>query len=335
MIRDEVNPQQVNLDIFNDNVRVYLTSKNRINEKIIKTALSDENTEFWYLNNGITITCDSFSYQPGTRGPVVELINVQIVNGGQTSNALFEAYIQKPESVKNVLVLVRIYETKERRISNAIAESTNSQTPIKTRDLRSNDEIQKKLEQGFIENGLFYERKARQFSEQPKEQRVDALVAAQAYLAYTLELPEVAKKDRGRIFGDLYDSIFNDDITPEKLRVPLQIYSFIDKKKRELQQQIKHDKKFNTDHLYLIDGAYHVLHAVSAMCQVRKYDSMDVKQAILLIDEAVEIVSIVVNVEEEDPAFSFNRFFKDALTKNKIRQQIISVAEQGNLNLNP
>ncbi|MEX2164844.1 MAG: AIPR family protein [Sulfuricaulis sp.] len=334
IIEDDANPHQVRLDIFNDNVRVYLTSKNRINEKIIKTALSDQNTEFWYLNNGITITCDSFSYQPGTRAPVVELQNVQIVNGGQTSNALFEAYKQKPESVKNVLVLVRIYETKERRISTAIAESTNSQTPIKTRDLRSNDEIQKKLEQGFHENGLFYERKARQFSDQPKLQRVDALTAAQAYLAYTMELPEVAKKDRGRIFGDLYDSIFNDDITPQKLHIPLQIYSIIDKKKRELQQKIKHDEEFNTDHLYLIDGAYHVLHAISAMCQARKYDYMDLKQATSLIDEAVEIVSDVVNAEyEEDPAFSFNRFFKDALTKNKIRQQIISVYEQGKLKL--
>ena len=42
---------------------------------------------------------DSFTYPKGKRAPVVELENIQIVNGGQTSNALFEAYHQDPEKI--------------------------------------------------------------------------------------------------------------------------------------------------------------------------------------------------------------------------------------------
>ncbi|MEA7595337.1 AIPR family protein, partial [Salmonella enterica subsp. enterica serovar Virginia] len=45
-----------------------------------------------------------------------------------------------------------IIETKSQPVSLAIAESTNSQTPIKSRDLRSNDDIQKKLEEAFGHN---------------------------------------------------------------------------------------------------------------------------------------------------------------------------------------
>jgi hypothetical protein len=92
MIRGPEQTDRVLPDIFNENVRIYLGKRNRINLQIIDTALSEENFQFWYLHNGITITCDHFDYIPRTRAPVVRMANVQIVNGGQTSNALFEAY---------------------------------------------------------------------------------------------------------------------------------------------------------------------------------------------------------------------------------------------------
>ncbi len=230
LITDPLSPDQVRTPVFNDNVRIYLTRKNQINRKIIATALSDKNAEFWYLNNGITMTCDSFSYQAGQRAPVVTLKNVQIVNGGQTSNALFEARKDAPDRVKNVLILVRIYETKTKEISSQIAESTNSQTPINTRDLRSNDDVQKKLDESFRDIGLFYERKSKQYADQPKNLRIDALSAGQAYLAYNLGMPEVAKKDRSRVFSDLYDEVFSDSITPTKLLAPLHLIAEIEKK---------------------------------------------------------------------------------------------------------
>ena len=37
------------------------------------------------------MTCDRFSYPRETRAPVIEVENVQVVNGGQTLHALFDA----------------------------------------------------------------------------------------------------------------------------------------------------------------------------------------------------------------------------------------------------
>lgn len=91
IIASEDNPDEVNESIFDDNVRIYLTRSNPINKEIISTALSESRRLFWYLNNGLTITCESFSYPVGTRAPTVEVTGMQIVNGGQTSHALFEA----------------------------------------------------------------------------------------------------------------------------------------------------------------------------------------------------------------------------------------------------
>jgi len=291
-------------------------------------VIRKRNVEFWYLNNGITITCDSFSYQPGTRAPVVSLDNVQVVNGGQTSNALFEAYQEQPDKLQNVLVLARIYETKARDITADIAEATNSQTPINTRDLRSNDEIQKKLEESFLDQGLYYERKARQHHEQPRQKRIDALSAGQAFLAYSLGSPEVAKKDRARVFGDLYDSIFNDDITTPMLLAPLQVFSEIETLKRDLHRKIKKGEAFDRNLLFLIDGAYHVLFTVAELCESKGIDPIDETLAKAEIKNALKVIKELVEQEsKQDEAFTTNRFFKDAKTKGKI-QRIVASAKR-------
>lgn len=125
LIQNPDDPSKLIEDAFNDNIRIYLRLKNRINQSIFETALSDENFIFWYLNNGITILCDECNYTPNSRSPFVELKNLQIVNGGQTTHALFEAYQRAPEKIQNVLVLVRICETK--KIIKLVKESAKRQ----------------------------------------------------------------------------------------------------------------------------------------------------------------------------------------------------------------
>ena len=49
-------------DAFEDNVRVYLKQRSKINRSIKETALSDEAYRLFYFNNGITITCSRFDY---------------------------------------------------------------------------------------------------------------------------------------------------------------------------------------------------------------------------------------------------------------------------------
>lgn len=323
IITNPENPKEVRKEIFNDNVRVYLSRTNKINRRIIETALSDRSPLFWYLNNGITVTCDSFSYIKGKRAPLVELKNIQIVNGGQTSNALFEANLNSEEGLEDVLILVRIIETKSQPVSLAIAESTNSQTPIKSRDLRSNDDIQKKLEEAFEGMGLFYDRKDGQHSNQPKNVRVDALSAGQAHLAYSLDLPEVAKKDRGRIFSDLYETVFTDDLMADDLLASIKVLSFIENKKKLLQSSIRKEEKFNSAHMFLIDGAYHVLFAVGQICDAKGIDRLDYQKAITFVPAAIKYISTMVEkAQRDDASFSFNRYFKDAKTKTKIAAYI-------------
>lgn len=319
MVTDPAAPAKVLDEIFDDNVRIYLSSTNKINKKIIASALSDEKALFWYLNNGITITCDSFSYLKGRRAPQIEIKNVQIVNGGQTTHALFEANQQKPEGLEDVLVLVRIIETKSEAFSLAIAESTNSQTPIKGRDLRSNDDIQKKIESGFRAVGYFYERKRNQWQSESKARRIDSLECAQAYAAYHLAVPEVAKKDRGRIYSELYDILFTEDLTIEALLCPFLLLREIDKLKKGVQQAVRAGTLSDSGYLFLIDGAYHVLYALRLLCAKRGINESDFPAAQKLVITAMKLVKKLVTKEmENDDTFSFNRFFKDSNTTKLI-----------------
>jgi hypothetical protein len=147
--------------------------------------------------------------------------------------------------------------------------------------------------------------------------------AGQAFLAYCLGYPEVAKKDRARVFGDLYDSIFNEEITCQKLHVPLKVFSEIETRKRHLQRQIKKKGSFDADLLFLIDGAYHVLFAVADLCESKNIDPLDETKAKAQIGEALDLLKRLVKAEAaRDEAFTASRFFKDAKTKSKIQRMV-------------
>jgi AIPR protein len=68
------------------NIRRYLgLQRNRVNEGIRHTLTSDEKNNFYFYNNGVTLTCDSFSYNALQNGDYqVRVENLQIINGGQT-----------------------------------------------------------------------------------------------------------------------------------------------------------------------------------------------------------------------------------------------------------
>jgi hypothetical protein len=129
---------------FEDNIRVYLKNRTRINRNIKDTALSDKRNKFFYFNNGITIVCDNFKYPTLQRAPIIEIENFQIVNGSQTVHALFDAFKEEPSKIDDINILCRIYQTNNTDLSTNIAEFTNSQNPVSSRDIRANGLYSKK-----------------------------------------------------------------------------------------------------------------------------------------------------------------------------------------------
>jgi AIPR protein len=196
--------------VFDLNLRKFLGGRGAVNKDIMETCTSRGSAhEFWFLNNGITIVCDSFDPNPDADDPRVKLKNLQIVNGCQTATTLARA--QKDGTLRpEVRVMARIYETPKGGLVDKIVLTTNNQNRISSRDLRANDIVQVDMERAFAIYGLLYERKQRQHDtagEDPKK-IVPNEAVGQWYLAVVMKNPADGRGRKYKIWGEFYDKIF-------------------------------------------------------------------------------------------------------------------------------
>jgi hypothetical protein len=277
--------------LFNDNIRIYLGDDGGYNKEIISSALSDDNYLFWYLNNGITIVCDRVEYQKGTRGPVINLSGFQIVNGAQTCNALYNAYVLDPQKVSNVLLLVKIFETHRHDISSRVAIATNSQARINLRDLHSNDEVQKKIEQILLTHGLYYERKKNQHIDRPIEDRIDALKLGQIILSYDLGEPDKAKTESDSIFGHRYNQIFHERHDGGSLHRLIKLYDEIERRRDAFRMEQRRVISDVEENRFLTYGHWHILFVVGLLSRRDGESIPKLTEISRYVDEAQEMVS--------------------------------------------
>ncbi|WP_339243072.1 AIPR family protein [Paenibacillus sp. FSL F4-0243] len=218
--------------LFEANIRDYFQNKGN-NSKIFDTCTDDiEGKYFWSYNNGLTITCNKVEELPNDK---YKLHGLQIVNGCQTSNTLYEALLNSERyedlssretlSVKEkteldnlinkrlneeATVLVKIIETGNADLIYRITETTNSQTPIKVFSLKANEDIHKNIEQFFMDYGVYYERRANFFKNQgvSSQKIIDIKKLAQLYFAMIQFKPSQARANPKKVFITYYDDIF-------------------------------------------------------------------------------------------------------------------------------
>lgn len=286
-------------DAFEDNVRTY-QKKSPINRNIKNTALSDENNKFFYYNNGITLTCDSFEYSQ-RRSPVVKLKNMQVVNGSQTIHSLYEAFLEDANKFENIEILCRICETKDSTMSTRIAEYTNSQNPVKSRDIRSVDFIQQKLEKELVSRNKFYERKRNQYADKPKSQRIDAEKAGQVLMAFYNKSPYESKNRKGLIFGDKYEEVFNEEITANKLLLAYELFEKVETQKDIVKSQIVSNVEMFEEKSYIIHASYYILYVLGELARKLsidlQYENIDAIWD--LYPKAVEAIERTISKEKE------------------------------------
>jgi len=196
--------------VYDLNVRRYLGSRGAVNADIRSTCTrADSSLYFWFLNNGITIVCDSFDAVTDPENPHLKITNMQIVNGCQTASTLALAQAAN-ELASDVRILLRVYETKDLALVDKIVLTTNNQNKISTRNLKANEPIQIDMERAFEAYGYLYERKPRQFIDQAVDisRILPNEYVAQAYLAVVLKKPSDARGRKYKVWSEYYDRIF-------------------------------------------------------------------------------------------------------------------------------
>jgi hypothetical protein len=313
-------------DAFDDNVRVYLKQRSRINRNIKETALSEEAYRFFYYNNGITITCSHFEYPKKVRNPIIELENLQVVNGSQTIHALFDAFAENDENFEHIDLLCRIYETSKEELSIHIAEFTNSQNPVKSRDIRSNDYTQKKLEKELLILGYYYERKKGQFVGKPKAKRLDAEKVGQALFAFMNKMPAEAKNDKKLIFADKYEEIFSDNITADVVLTVMRLFNEIEERKARKKVLLLENPQQYDEESFILHSSYYLLYVISELADRRNIPKTQssVVKLMELYDESVEIIKEAIKKEKESlgikEKYIHGVFFKSNKPKLQIQK---------------
>lgn len=147
--------------IFEENVRHYQGEVD-VNKNINESLMSEFKTDFWWLNNGITIIAQDV--RPFAKTLQVE--GVQIVNGLQTSYTIGKKYIKNQNDTR--AVLVKIVKSTDKETIDKIISATNRQTPVNPALLRATDDIQRKLELFFDQKGYYYDRRKNFYKNQGK-----------------------------------------------------------------------------------------------------------------------------------------------------------------------
>ena len=133
--------------LIDKNVRNFLGGKIKVNSEMAKTIAETPELFFSY-NNGISSTAAEVIIQTDEAGRkyISTIRNWHIVNGGQTTSTIYNAYRKKglDENLQKSFVSVKVSEVPyavEQNIKNLvgdIAKYANSQTKIKDSDLSAN-----------------------------------------------------------------------------------------------------------------------------------------------------------------------------------------------------
>ena len=143
--------------LFEANVRNFLSFRKPINKSIKLEVEKNNRSNLWYYNNGLVAICEGFE----NKGTHIETKNLQIVNGGQTVRTIANVKFVEGSLGINVK-LISVENSREipsdvrKQFMTELAVNSNKQNPISTRDLKSNDIIQRELQKRFKEYNCFY-----------------------------------------------------------------------------------------------------------------------------------------------------------------------------------
>ena len=230
--------------IFRLNPRGPLGST-KVNKEIRETLSDDvERSRFYFLNNGLTAVCESFSANKTKRTATIR--DLQIVNGCQTTWNIYEHKF-RGGSLEGVTVNVKLIEVTASAdtISMKISQASNSQSQMKDWDFLFNEPEQIQLQKEFekLDDPIFYELKRGEqryitSSRLRKTTIKDVAQAMWAFIGYPGEakdkLREIARNYKSD--NSAYRNIFFDGVTAKHLVLPMEIHNRVKQKWKKSQE---------------------------------------------------------------------------------------------------
>ena len=202
--------------LFQKNVRQSLGSSNAVNKGIRSSILGDKRSDFFFFHNGVTALCNKMQKD----GDTLSLSGLSIVNGCQSLNTILSCS-ETVKKVDDAFILFRFYEIPQRERADKISISTNSQSAVKARDIRSNDKrvlaIKKAYELKY-QTGYFITKRGEVApADKNKEHVVELSFHAKNLVAWQTLRPTLSYGET-KIFDKYFETLFkNKDYPPENI----------------------------------------------------------------------------------------------------------------------
>jgi len=194
---------------FDANIRDYQGSV-EVNNAIKKTLMQTAYTEdFWWLNNGITITATNASFASKR----LHIEDPQIVNGLQTSYEIFNYFSTNKVETETRNILIRVVKTNDEKNRLNVIKSTNSQTNIPPSSLRATDPIHRDIEDYLLAKLYYYDRRKNYYKNQgkPSTKIISIPYLAQIVMGVLIQKPDYARARPSTLISNNadYELIFN------------------------------------------------------------------------------------------------------------------------------
>jgi hypothetical protein len=201
--------------LFQKNVRQSLGLNNAVN-KGIKTTIYGDSRDFFFYHNGITAICNQMEL---TDKDVFKVRGLSVVNGCQSLNTILSCS-EKVRTLDSAYVMFRFYEIPQRERADKISISTNSQSPVKPRDLRSNDKrvlaLKKLYEQKYPQGYLMTKRGEQAPANKDKNLVIDLADLGKFMITWHSQRPNIAYSEQ-KLFDKYFEQLFKRDYRPENI----------------------------------------------------------------------------------------------------------------------
>lgn len=197
-------------NFFDANVRDY-QGKIEVNKAIAESLRNPNKEDFWWLNNGITITTTKTTLTSG----ILTIEDPQIVNGLQSSHEIFNHFNSGGDKADPRKILVRVIKPSDEKSRLKIIKATNSQTSVPIASLRATDEIHLNIEDYFLTHGFFYDRRKNHYKNSGKalDKIISIPLLSQIVTATILQEPDNSRARPSTLIknDEEYVKIFNSE----------------------------------------------------------------------------------------------------------------------------
>jgi AIPR protein len=309
---------------FDANIRDY-QGKVEVNVAIRETLkTTNPGEDFWWLNNGITITATNATFA----SKKLHIEDPQIVNGLQTSFEIYNYFRNNKIDVDTRNVLVRVIKADNEKSRLKVIKATNSQTNIPPASLRATDPIHRDIEDFLLSNGYYYDRRKNYHKNQgkPIKKIISIPFLAQIIMSILHQKPDYARARPSTLIKNNsdYEDIFSTEL-------PISIYLKAVQLHLAVEAALKAFTSPALSRTHIGDIKFHVsMYLCCRLLKKQKASKSDLEKldmALLtpqLLNEAIETVYLIYDTMGGNNAIAKGKEFVkevlEQLTDNNSRQ---------------